>query len=246
MFKDSKQFGMLFANPIPVEFAMPKDEIDTAINQAVQEAAEQGFHGHANTPFILSRIKELTHGTSLPANRALIKSNVAMAAKVAVELSKFGVLTSADPFPGAQKKYLDTFKKAIDVNWRRLDNLITALDASEVTGNAGNDKGDSATEALSAEGKSQNKSAPKIAVGSSFAATGSKWYNSEITSNYAARPCANFLSNTLCSLSSQTLWSMDLLLLISLATMNHSAQMLSLRRKTCQYRLRCIHQILLR
>jgi pseudouridine-5'-phosphate glycosidase/pseudouridine kinase len=76
----------LFANPIPEEFSIPKAEIDLAINQAVQEAAEQGFHGHLNTPFILSRIKDLTMGNSIPANRALIESNVKMATQVAVEL----------------------------------------------------------------------------------------------------------------------------------------------------------------
>lgn len=81
--------GMLFANPIPEEFSMSKEVIDAAINQAVQEAAEQGIHGHANTPFILARIKDLTQGSSIPANRALIESNVAMASQVAVELSKF-------------------------------------------------------------------------------------------------------------------------------------------------------------
>ncbi|TVY91387.1 Pseudouridine-metabolizing bifunctional protein [Lachnellula willkommii] len=81
--------GILFANPIPEEFSLPKEEIDLAINQAVQEAAQQGFHGHLNTPFILSRIKELTKGNSIPANRALIESNVAMATKVAFELCRF-------------------------------------------------------------------------------------------------------------------------------------------------------------
>jgi hypothetical protein len=80
--------GLLFANPIPEEFSIPKAEIDLAINQAVQEAADQGFHGHLNTPFILSRIKDLTKGNSIPANRALIESNVRMATQVAVELSK--------------------------------------------------------------------------------------------------------------------------------------------------------------
>ena len=80
--------GLLFANPIPEEFSIPKNEIDFAIDQAVREATEQGFHGHANTPFILARIKELTKGNSLPANRALIESNVAVATRVAVELSK--------------------------------------------------------------------------------------------------------------------------------------------------------------
>ncbi|PBP19441.1 IdgA domain protein [Diplocarpon rosae] len=91
LFGDTREChsGMLFANPIPTELSIPKEEIDAAINQAVREAAEQGFHGHANTPFILSRIKDLTKGNSLPANRALIESNVAMAASVAVELCKF-------------------------------------------------------------------------------------------------------------------------------------------------------------
>ncbi|XMA20659.1 hypothetical protein WAI453_013450 [Rhynchosporium graminicola] len=79
--------GLLFANPIPVEFSIPKAEIDIAINQAVKEAAEQGFHGSANTPFILARIKDLTKGNSLPANKALIESNVTMAARIAVQLA---------------------------------------------------------------------------------------------------------------------------------------------------------------
>jgi pseudouridine-5'-phosphate glycosidase/pseudouridine kinase len=84
--------GLLFANPIPEAFSMDKAEIDIAIDLAVREAAEQGFHGHSNTPFILARIKELTKGTSIPANRALIESNVAMAAKVAVELANLRLL----------------------------------------------------------------------------------------------------------------------------------------------------------
>ncbi|EPE26224.1 Indigoidine synthase A-like protein [Glarea lozoyensis ATCC 20868] len=80
--------GLLFANPIPKEFSIPKAEIDLAINQAVQEAADQGFHGHSNTPFILARIKDLTKGNSIPANRALIRSNVKVATQVAIELEK--------------------------------------------------------------------------------------------------------------------------------------------------------------
>jgi len=86
--RDRCRSGFLFANPIPEEFSLSGSEINSAIDQAVQEAAEQGFHGHANTPFILARIKELTKGNSISANRALIESNVAMAAQVAVELSK--------------------------------------------------------------------------------------------------------------------------------------------------------------
>lgn len=85
--------GFLFANPIAEEFSIPRSKIDFAIDKAVQEAAEQGFHGHRNTPFILSRIKELTEGGSIAANRALIESNIRLAAQVAIEFSK---LSSAD------------------------------------------------------------------------------------------------------------------------------------------------------
>jgi pseudouridine-5'-phosphate glycosidase/pseudouridine kinase len=81
--------GLLFANPIAEEFSIPKSEIDVAIDLAVQEAADQGIHGHANTPFILSRIKELTKGNSIPANKALIEANVKIATQVAVELAKY-------------------------------------------------------------------------------------------------------------------------------------------------------------
>lgn len=80
--------GLFFANPIPLEHSLPKPDIDQAIEEAVQDAEQQGIHGHANTPFILDRIKQLTEGKSIPANRALIESNVARATKVAVEYSK--------------------------------------------------------------------------------------------------------------------------------------------------------------
>jgi hypothetical protein len=80
--------GVLLGNPIPEEFSIPMAEMNIAIDAAIKEAAEKGFTGHANTPFILSKIKELTDGKSLPANRALIESNVARAARIAVEFSK--------------------------------------------------------------------------------------------------------------------------------------------------------------
>jgi pseudouridylate synthase / pseudouridine kinase len=79
--------GLFFANPIPLEYSLPKSDIDRAIEEAVQDAERQGIHGHANTPFILDRIRQLTEGKSIPANRALIESNVARATKVAVEYS---------------------------------------------------------------------------------------------------------------------------------------------------------------
>ncbi|KAF3768965.1 hypothetical protein M406DRAFT_287023 [Cryphonectria parasitica EP155] len=78
--------GLVFANPIPKEHEIPREVMDQIINTAVREAAEQGFSGNANTPYILRRIRELSEGRSAPANLHLVLSNVARAAKVAVEL----------------------------------------------------------------------------------------------------------------------------------------------------------------
>ena len=42
--------GAVVANPIPTQFAMPKADIDAAIEQALREADEQGVKGKASTP----------------------------------------------------------------------------------------------------------------------------------------------------------------------------------------------------
>ncbi len=80
--------GLHFANPIPVEHSIPKAEMDVIIAEAIREADRQGVSGSDNTPFILRKIKQLTGGRSVPANRALIESNVLRGTEVAVELAK--------------------------------------------------------------------------------------------------------------------------------------------------------------
>ncbi|CAO2654442.1 Nn.00g111750.m01.CDS01 [Neocucurbitaria sp. VM-36] len=79
--------GLLFANPVPVEFAIPKAEMDVIIEEALQQADAAGISGKDNTPFVLAKIKELSKGMSIPANRALIESNVKRATIVARELA---------------------------------------------------------------------------------------------------------------------------------------------------------------
>ncbi|KAL0939027.1 IdgA domain-containing protein [Colletotrichum truncatum] len=80
--------GMLFASPIPEQYAIPRAEMDVVIETAVTEAQEKGFTGSTNTPYVLGRIRELTQERSTLANKALVRSNVARATKIAVELSK--------------------------------------------------------------------------------------------------------------------------------------------------------------
>ncbi|RYO98199.1 hypothetical protein DL764_007171 [Monosporascus ibericus] len=85
--------GLLFANPIPQEFAIPRGEMNAIIDQAVRESAEQSAVGNENTPFILRRIRDLTNSRSVPANKALVQANthpradIIVAGSVAVDLS---------------------------------------------------------------------------------------------------------------------------------------------------------------
>ena len=78
------QGGMLVANPIPEEFAMPKAVIDRAIDTAIAECNAQGIHGKATTPFLLARVAELTGGDSLASNIRLVFNNAKVAAQTAV------------------------------------------------------------------------------------------------------------------------------------------------------------------
>ena len=80
--------GMLVTNPIPEQYAMDKEVIDKAIEQALAEAKEQHVHGKETTPFLLARVVELTGGDSLESNIKLVLNNAAVAAKTAAELAK--------------------------------------------------------------------------------------------------------------------------------------------------------------
>ena len=80
--------GMLVTNPIPEQYAMDKNVIDAAIEQALAEAKEQGIHGKATTPFLLAKVVELTGGDSLESNIKLVLNNAAVAAETAACLAK--------------------------------------------------------------------------------------------------------------------------------------------------------------
>ena len=76
--------GLLVANPIPPEYALDAGEIEREIAAAVAAAASAGIAGAAMTPFLLGRLNEATGGTSLAANIALVRNNVAVAGEIAL------------------------------------------------------------------------------------------------------------------------------------------------------------------
>ncbi len=76
--------SVLIANPVPDVHEVPRERMEAHIQQALAEADARGVKGKAVTPYLLQRVAELTGGESLEANVALIKSNAAMAARIAV------------------------------------------------------------------------------------------------------------------------------------------------------------------
>ena len=92
MFKAQQELGMkggmLVTNPIPEQYAMDKEVIDAAIDQAIAESKAQGIHGKETTPFLLARVVELTGGDSLESNIQLVLNNAVVASKTAAELCK--------------------------------------------------------------------------------------------------------------------------------------------------------------
>ncbi|OJK00040.1 hypothetical protein ASPACDRAFT_28907 [Aspergillus aculeatus ATCC 16872] len=80
--------GILLANPVPLQHSIARSEMDGIIDEAIRLAEVEGHQGSDNTPFVLAKIKDLSGGKSVVANRALVEANVERAAKVALQLSK--------------------------------------------------------------------------------------------------------------------------------------------------------------
>ena len=87
------QSGLLITAPVPTADAFGEEAAEAAIAQATREADEQGIHGPASTPWLLSRVVELTDGGSLRANVALLQNNGRIAAQIASGLSSRSELT---------------------------------------------------------------------------------------------------------------------------------------------------------
>jgi pseudouridylate synthase len=79
--------ALLVVVPPPDKVALPVEIVDGAIEQALLEARLQEIRGQAVTPFLLSRVSELTGKTSLKANLGLLLNNAKVAAQIAVAIA---------------------------------------------------------------------------------------------------------------------------------------------------------------
>ncbi|MBQ5441274.1 MAG: pseudouridine-5'-phosphate glycosidase [Firmicutes bacterium] len=78
--------GMLIACPVPEEDEIPFEKMDGVIKEALKECEEQGVKGKRITPFLLSKVKDLTEGASLEANIKLVLHNADIGSKIALGL----------------------------------------------------------------------------------------------------------------------------------------------------------------
>jgi len=75
--------GIVVANPLPVEKQLDPRVHDEALAQALEEADQQRLSGKEVTPFLLTRIVELTDGRSLAVNLDIARNNIEVAARIA-------------------------------------------------------------------------------------------------------------------------------------------------------------------
>lgn len=79
--------GLLITVPVPEADAMPDKLAESAIRQATEEADAQGIHGKDVTPFVLTRVAQITEGVSRRANTSLLVNNARVGGLIAKALA---------------------------------------------------------------------------------------------------------------------------------------------------------------
>lgn len=83
--------GLLITRPIDESDALPSDELNAAVESALDEARSAGVYGQALTPVVLSAISKSTGGASTTANRSVLISTAVAAAGIAARLKTGGL-----------------------------------------------------------------------------------------------------------------------------------------------------------
>jgi pseudouridine-5'-phosphate glycosidase len=82
--------ALLVVQPPPSDVALPRQLVDAAVDEALEEARRAGVRGGAVTPFLLAAVERATGGRSLAVNLALLEANARLAAEIAVALAARG------------------------------------------------------------------------------------------------------------------------------------------------------------
>jgi pseudouridine-5'-phosphate glycosidase len=79
--------AILVTVPVPDEFAIDRDRLETIVTDATVVAEKSGISGKAMTPFLLDRMSRATEGETLRTNIALLENNARVAAEIARSVS---------------------------------------------------------------------------------------------------------------------------------------------------------------
>lgn len=79
--------ALLVVQPPPAAASLDPALVEQAVAAALAEARVAGIHGSRLTPFLLGAVDRATDGRSLAANLALLESNAALGAEIAVALA---------------------------------------------------------------------------------------------------------------------------------------------------------------
>ena len=80
--------GLLITVPVPEEDALSAADAERAIARASREANDRGIFGKKLTPYVLTRVGELTASGSLRANISLLLNNAQIGAEIAIALNQ--------------------------------------------------------------------------------------------------------------------------------------------------------------
>jgi pseudouridylate synthase len=92
LFRAQRELGrrqaVLVVQPPPVEYALAREVVEAAVDQALADAERRRIRGGALTPFLLAAVTRITRGGSLVANMELLEQNAGLAGQIAVALSQ--------------------------------------------------------------------------------------------------------------------------------------------------------------
>jgi pseudouridine-5'-phosphate glycosidase len=91
IFREQQALGieraLLVTVAVPAESEVPAAILERALDAALQEAESQQVAGRELTPFLLSRMAQVSEGATLKANIALLENNARIAALIAAALA---------------------------------------------------------------------------------------------------------------------------------------------------------------
>jgi pseudouridine-5'-phosphate glycosidase len=80
------QNAILLTVPVPKEFEIESEKLEKILEESMKLADQQNIKGKEITPFLLSKMSELSEGETLKTNIELLKNNAKIASQIAINL----------------------------------------------------------------------------------------------------------------------------------------------------------------